>query len=192
VLTATSQPLRTSPVLRGKWVLEQILGDHVPAPPPDAGTLPEDDEIHDGLSLRERLEMHRAVPECASCHARMDPLGFGVEQFDPVGRWRDEDYDGRPIDAHGELPTGESFTGPEELKALLMSRKDQYIRNLTRKMLGYGLGRSLTRFDNCVVDTCIEALETNEFRAESLFVEIVLSYPFRHRYSGGLNEEAES
>lgn len=192
VLTATSQPLRTSPVQRGKWVLEQILGDHVPAPPPDAGTLPEDDKVDDGLTLRERLEIHREVAECASCHARMDPMGFGLEQFDPIGRWREADHEGRAIDAQGELPTGEVFTGPEELKELLLSRKDAFLNNFTRKMLGYALGRNLTRFDRCVVDTALEALAADEYRAEALFVEIVLSYPFRHRYSGGLNEEAES
>ncbi|MCL4694746.1 MAG: DUF1592 domain-containing protein, partial [Candidatus Hydrogenedentes bacterium] len=108
VLTATSHPLRTSPVLRGKWVLEQLLGDNVPPPPPDAGTLPEDDHQADGLTLRERMEAHRENPDCASCHARMDPIGFGLESFDPIGRWRTEQA-GQPIDATGELPSGESF-----------------------------------------------------------------------------------
>lgn len=188
VLTATSQPLRTSPVLRGKWVLEQLFGDRVPPPPPDAGELPADDLLDDGLSLRERLELHRTAPDCASCHARMDPLGFGLENFDPIGRWRDEQA-GLPIDSRGELPSGEIFDGPAELKQLLLERKEAFIRNLSRKMLGYALGRGLTRFDLCVVDDCVAALQADGYRAETLFTEIVLSYPFRHRYSGGLNEE---
>lgn len=183
VLTATSHPLRTSPVLRGKWVLEQLLGDRVPPPPPDAGQLPEDDVQADGLSLRARLEAHRANPECASCHARMDPIGFGLEHFDPIGRWRTEQA-GFAIDSKGELPSGETFTSPAELKTVLLKRKDDFIRNLSRKMLGYALGRSLTSYDNCVIDDCVEALRRNDYRASSLFTEIVLSYPFRHRYSG--------
>jgi hypothetical protein len=183
VLTATSHPLRTSPVLRGKWVLEQLLGDRVPPPPPDAGQLPQDDVQSDGLSLRARLEAHRANPECASCHARMDPIGFGLENFDPIGRWRTEQA-GFTIDSKGELPSDETFASPDELKAVLLKRKDDFIRNLSRKMLGYALGRSLTPYDNCVIDDCVEALRQNDYRPSSLFTEIVLSYPFRHRYSG--------
>jgi len=188
VLTATSHPLRTSPVLRGKWVLEQLLGDNVPPPPPDAGTLPEDDVQPDGLTLRERMEAHRKNPDCASCHARMDPIGFGLENFDPIGRWRDEQA-GLPIDATGELPSGETFAGPRELKDILLKRKEDFARNLARKMLGYALGRSLTRYDQCVVDDCVEALQKTDYRPSALFTEIVLSYPFRHRYSGRTSEE---
>ena len=188
VLTATSHPLRTSPVVRGKWVLEQLLGDNVPPPPPNAGTLPEDDEQPDGLTLRERMEVHRKNPDCASCHARMDPIGFGLENFDPIGRWRDEQA-GLPIDATGELPSGETFAGPRELKDILLKRKEDFARNLARKMLGYALGRSLTRYDQCVVDDCVEALQQTDYRPSALFTEIVLSYPFRHRYSGRTLEE---
>jgi hypothetical protein len=191
VLTATSHPLRTSPVLRGKWVLEQLLGDKVPPPPPDAGTLPEDDVQADGLSLRQRLEVHRKNPDCASCHARMDPIGFGLENFDPIGRWRDEQA-GLPIDATGELPSGETFAGPQELKRILLDRKDEFARNLSRKMLGYALGRSLTRYDQCVVDDSMEALQETGYRPSALIEQIVLSYPFRHRYSGQTPEEATS
>lgn len=182
VLTATSHPLRTSPVLRGKWVLEQVLGDRVPPPPPDAGRLPEDDVQPDGLTLRARLEAHRTRPECASCHARMDPIGFGLENFDPIGRWRTEQA-GQPIDASGLLPSGEAFRGPRELKAIVMKRKDDFARNLSRKMLGYALGRSLTSYEDCVVEGSVKRLRENGYRAPLLFEEIVLSYPFRHRYS---------
>lgn len=183
VLTATSHPLRTSPVLRGKWVLEQLLGDRVPPPPPDAGTLPEDDVHPDGLTFREQLELHRKNPDCASCHDRMDPLGFGLENFDPIGRWR-EDQAGQPIDVTGALPSGETFAGPHELKRVLMARKDAFTRNLSRKMLGYALGRALTRLDECVIDDCMEALKEHEYRPSVLIAEIVVSHPFRHRFSG--------
>jgi len=181
VLTTTSFPLRTSPVLRGKWVLEQVLGAQVPPPPPDAGVLPEDDRTHKELSLREQLEQHRTKPECAACHQRMDPLGFGLESFDAVGRWRHHAH-GKPIDATGELPSGETFRGPAELKQVLMRRKTEFVRNLSRKMLGYGLGRGLSKFDDCVVKACVEALEASESRSSALVEQIVLSYPFQHRY----------
>lgn len=188
ILTATSHPLRTSPVLRGKWVLEQLLGDNVPPPPPDAGTLPEDDQQPDGLTLRERMEVHRKNPDCASCHARMDPIGFGLEKFDPIGRWRSEQA-GQPIDSTGELPSGEIFDGPVELKQILLERKDEFARNLSRKMLGYALGRSLTQYDQCVVDDCVTALQQSDYRPSALATEIVLSFPFRHRYSGQTSED---
>jgi hypothetical protein len=182
VLTATSMPLRTSPVLRGKWVLEQVLGSQVPPPPPNAGVLPEDDRIHDGLTLRERLEVHRTKPECAACHQRMDPLGFGLECFDATGRWRHHSG-GQPVDASGELPSGEAFRGPAELKEVLLSRKQEFLTNLSRKMVGYALGRGLSRFDDCVVKRCVEALEANDLRSSVLVEQIVLSYPFQHRYA---------
>ncbi|MEK7795455.1 MAG: DUF1592 domain-containing protein [Candidatus Hydrogenedentota bacterium] len=185
VLTATSQPLRTSPVLRGKWVLEQLLGEGVPAPPPNVPQLPADDAPQpDGLTMRARLEAHRANPDCAACHSRMDPIGFGLENFDPIGRWRTEQT-GQPIDAQGVLPSGEKFNGPRELKQILLNRKDDFARNLSRKMLGYALGRTLTQYDECVVQDCLEALQQNDYRPSALFNQIAMSYPFLHRYGGG-------
>jgi hypothetical protein len=184
VLTATSHSTRTSPVLRGKWVLEQLLGDRVPPPPPNVGELPEEGEHAEGLSLRERMVEHRKNPDCASCHARMDPIGFGLENFDAIGRFRTEDA-GLPIDATGELPSGETFSGPQELKQILLAQKDRFVQNLARKTLGYALGRSLTRYDDCVVSTTVENLKANEYRAATLFTDIVMSYPFRHRFSTG-------
>jgi len=188
ILTATSHPLRTSPVLRGKWVLETILGDHVPPPPPNVPSLPEDDHPVEGLSFRQQMEAHRENPECASCHSRMDPIGFGLENFDPIGRWRDTQSE-QPIDAQGVLPSGETFNGAKELKEILLARKDDFARNFSRKMLGYALGRDLTSYDLCIVDRSVAALTENDYRPSLLFREIVMSYPFRHRYSNGKIEE---
>jgi hypothetical protein len=182
ILTVTSHPLRTSPVLRGKWVLEQLLGDQVPPPPPEAGTLPQDDIQPDGLTFRQRLEAHRRNPDCASCHQKMDPIGFGLESFDPIGRWRVE-QNGGPIDSTGALPSGESFGSPAELKMILRGKKDQFIEHLTRKMLGYALGRALNPYDRCVIEETVQALKGSDYRASVLFEQIVLSYPFLHRYS---------
>jgi len=182
VLTGTSYPLRTSPVLRGKWVLETLLGEKVPPPPPTAGKLPPDDRQADGLSFRQRLEQHRRLPQCASCHSRMDPLGFGLENFDPIGRWRIE-QNGEPIDCSGELPNGEKFSGPRELKDIILRHRDQFLHNLSRKMLGYALGRGLNRFDDCVVEDCVKALEANDCKPSMLLEQIALSTPFQYRYA---------
>jgi uncharacterized protein DUF1592/uncharacterized protein DUF1588/uncharacterized protein DUF1587/uncharacterized protein DUF1595/uncharacterized protein DUF1585/cytochrome c len=181
VLTVTSFPLRTSPVLRGKWVLEDLLGARVPPPPPNAGVLPKDDRNDKGLSFRKQLELHRSRSECASCHQRMDPLGFGLENFDPIGRFRTEQA-GQPVDAAGELPSGEKFTGPRELRAVLLKQKTEFLRNLSRKLFGYALGRQLYRFDQCVIDESLKALEAEGYKAPALIERIALSYPFRHRY----------
>jgi hypothetical protein len=181
-LAVTSMPLRTSPVVRGKWVLGDILGTKVPPPPPNAGELPPDDRDSEGLTLRKKLELHRSNPECASCHQKIDPLGFGLENFDPLGRWRTT-QNGQPVDATGELPTGEKFTGPRELKDLLLKKKPEFLRQLTRKTLGYALGRPLNRFDECVLDESVKALEANDYRASVMIEQVVLSYAFRHRYA---------
>jgi hypothetical protein len=149
--------------------------------------LPEDDHPVDGLSFREQLEMHRKNPECASCHDRMDPIGFGLENFDPIGRWRVE-LGGAPVDSQGVLPSGDAFEGPAELKAIVMKRKDDFARHLSQKMLGYALGRPLTAYDHCVIGDSVAALQANDYRASALITEIVLSFPFRHRYSGGAKD----
>ena len=182
VLTTTSLPLRTSPVLRGKWILEEVLGASVPPPPPNAGVLPEDDKLHDGLTLRQRLEQHRTNPECAACHQRMDPLGFGLECFDATGQWRHHNA-GQPVDSSGTLPGGQTFSGPAELKQVLLTRRGEFLNNLTRKMLGYALGRGLAKFDDCVVRETVKALEANDCRSSVLIEQIAMSYPFRHRYA---------
>jgi hypothetical protein len=179
----TSFPLRTSPVLRGKWILETILGAPPPPPPPDVPKLPEDDPAKGStasLTIRQRLEKHRADPNCASCHARMDPLGFGLENFDPIGRWR-TDLSGQPIDAIGTLATGETFTGPGELKAILMKKKDDFARTLTQKLLAYALGRGIEFYDEAPVKKITDQLAKSDYKSTALIVEIARSYPFRYR-----------
>jgi hypothetical protein len=182
ILTVTSHPHRTSPVLRGRWVLQDLLGADVPPPPPNVPELPEKDKAGKPLPLRQQLEKHRSKAECAVCHNRMDPLGFGLENFDPLGRWRTE-VNGEVIDTAGVLPSGEKFNGPVELKKLLLDkRRPEFVRNLCRKMLGYALGREINRVDMCVVQDCSKALESGEFRISRLLEAIVVSYPFSHRY----------
>jgi len=178
VLAISSHPHRTSPVLRGKWLLETILGTPPPPPPPNVPALEETGATASAATLRERLAQHRADPVCASCHARIDPLGFALENFDVLGRWRTEEA-GKPIDAKGELPDGTSFDGPDELKAALLARKDVFVRNFVRKMLGYALGRGLTLQDSCTVDSIVAEVERNNYRAQALIEAVVMSAPFR-------------
>ena len=180
VLIKASYPRRTSPVLRGRWILEELLGSKVPPPPPNVPSLDEGGTVATTASLRERLELHRQKPECASCHQRMDPLGFGLENYDAVGRWRTEDS-GVAIDASGTLPSGESFSGPAELKKLLMVRKDEFQLHAVRKLVGFALGRDLNKFDQCIIDSSIKRLK-EENRADVILEEILFSYPFQHRY----------
>jgi hypothetical protein len=181
VAALTSFPLRTSPVLRGRWALEALLGEKVPPPPPDVPALEASAKDAKDLPLREQLKIHRAKPECASCHDRMDPLGFSLENFDSLGRWRDSDR-GVALDTTGTLPSGETFTGPEGLKKMLMARKDQVMKHLARKMTGYAFGRELNKFDQCVVDGALEDMQQNNYRASTLIERIALSFPFRNRF----------
>jgi hypothetical protein len=153
----------------------------VKPPPPDVPALEETAKKAQELSLREQLQLHRAKAECASCHDKMDPLGFGMENFDVLGRWRESDR-GLPIDAQGTLPSGETFTGPAGLKTILMARKDGVMRHLVRKMIGYAYGRELNKYDECVVKKTLEALQANNYRPSILVEQIALSFPFRHRF----------
>jgi len=180
VLTLTSYPLRTSPVLRGKWVLEQVLGTPPPPPPPLVKSLPPNDKPVDGLSLRQRLEAHRKNPECAGCHQRMDPLGFALENFDAIGQWR-TNISGQPVDSSGVLPGGEKFEGPAELKKILLKHKEDFVRNLTEKMLAYALGRGLEYYDMPTVKEISQTVARNDYRSSVLIAEIVKSYPFQFR-----------
>jgi len=181
VLTAASYPRRTSPVLRGRWILDELLGTPVPPPPPGVPPLDQSVAESGSQTLRQRLELHRQKPECASCHDRMDPLGFGLENFDGIGRWRESDA-GQSIDAAGRLPSGEQFAGPAELKAVLLGRTGDFLNHFSRKMLGFALGRELNKFDACVVETSVKKLQANGFQSQILIEEIACSYPFRNRY----------
>jgi len=179
VLLATSTPTRTSPVIRGKWILEQLLGTPPPPPPPDVPALAEQKQIDQAASLRQRFEQHRSAAECAGCHAKMDPLGFALENFDATGRWRDTD--GKfPIDASGKLANGTAFSGPTELKRVLKANKN-FVRSITQNMMVYALGRGLEHYDRCASDAVIAdaAKQGNKFSA--LVTGIVTSDPFLKR-----------
>lgn len=181
IQTATSYPTRTSPVLRGKWVLEVLLGDRVPPPPPDVPALKVDETHLTAASLREQLEIHRRDPNCSSCHNRMDPLGFGLETFDAIGRVRTAEA-GQPVDATGTLPSGEKFTGPAGLRKVLMARRDQVLKHLTRKLAGYALGRPLNKFDDCIIRDSMNLLPQRGYAASAIIETIALSKPFRYRF----------
>ena len=179
VLTVSSYATRTSPVLRGKWILENVLN----APPPEApaGT-PRLDEAKVGAdaSLRKQLEAHRTSPSCAACHEKMDPLGFSLENFDAVGAWRKED--GKwPIDPSGVLPDGRAFAGPDGLKTILRADRQAFGECVTEKMLTYALGRGLERYDRGTVKAIAASLEKSDYRFSALVLEIVRSLPFQRR-----------
>jgi mono/diheme cytochrome c family protein len=178
ILTVTSNPTRTSPVKRGKWVLEQLLGTPPPPPPPDVPELDEK-KLLTG-SLRQQMEQHRKNPACASCHAKMDPLGFAFENYDAIGkyRWQDGKF---PIDPSGTLPGGKSFSGAAELKAILKGKKELVARCLAEKMLTYALGRGLEHYDAPAVDAVVAGLAKNDYRFSALVTEISKSLPFRMR-----------
>ena len=185
VLAATSFPNRTSPVKRGVWVLEQLLGDHVPSAPPDVPALDQQDQAAvKTLTMRQRTELHRTNPVCANCHKVLDPIGFGLENFDAVGRWRDRDSNGKPIDAAGELPGGERFASPKDLKAIIAGRADAVSRNLVEKLLAYAVGRRLEGYDEIVVDNLVRDVAGDGYRMQTLIKGVVTSYPFTHRRLG--------
>jgi mono/diheme cytochrome c family protein len=185
ILTATSNPNRTSPVKRGKFILEQLLGDPTPPPPPDVPDLPErDNEAVKEMSLRQILEQHRDKAACVSCHQRLDPPGFGLENYDAIGKWREKDGN-QFLDTKGELPGGQSFNGPAGLKAIIADiRKDNFIRCLTQKMLVYALGRGLTDSDDAAIDVIADDLHRADHRFSQLAVGIVMSYPFQYHRTG--------
>jgi len=186
VLTITSNPTRTSPVKRGKWVLDNILGAPPPPPPPDVPEL-KDGKVLTG-SLRQRMEEHRANSLCASCHARMDPIGFGLENYDGIGAWREKDG-AFAIDPAGQLVTGEKFRGPQDLKTILLKqKKNDFVRCLSEKILTYGLGRGLEYYDRCATEQIAKGLAKNRFRFSSLVLEVVRSAPFQLRRGEAASE----
>jgi hypothetical protein len=181
ILTVTSTPTRTSPVKRGKWVLENILGTPPPPPPPDVPEFKEGKEAALTGTLRQRMEQHRENPMCAACHARMDPIGFGLENFNGIGQWREKEGD-FAIDPAGKLVSGETFHGPDDLKIILLKRKrDDFVHCLTEKMLTYALGRGLEYYDKCAVDQITKRLAKGRYKFSTLILEIVKSTPFESR-----------
>lgn len=182
VLTVSSYSTRTSPVLRGKWILENLLNAPPPPPPPSVPPLDES-RIGQSVSLRQELEQHRQNPACASCHARMDPLGFGLDNFNAIGAWRDDD--GKlSVDASGSLPDGRTFRGPLELKAVLLKDRDAFVRGLAEKLLIYALGRGLERYDRPALAVITARLEAAQYRFSELVLGIASSLPFQMRSTG--------
>ena len=178
VLAMTSQHKRTSAVLRGAWVFDTLIGEPVPPPPASVPAL-EKSKKDKANSEREMLERHRDDDACRACHNIIDPIGFGLQHFDWVGRWRDTEG-GKPVDAKGRLPTGESFDGSAELRQVLLeTQREAFLRNLTRKMLAYALGRSLNYRDDCTIETLTEQMAANDYRMRSLIRGVVMSTPFR-------------
>jgi hypothetical protein len=182
ILTVTSHATRTSPVLRGKWVLENLLGAPPPPPPANVPPLKENDAGDAPRSVRERLEEHRKNPVCASCHARMDPIGFALEHFDAVGRWRDVEAN-VPVDASAILPDGTTFRGAAELRKLLVSRQDEFVRTVTERLLTYAVGRGLEYYDMPAVRDILRQAESHDYRWSSVILSIVRSTPFQMRRS---------
>ena len=179
ILTVTSYATRTSPVIRGKWVLENLLGVPPPAPPDNVPAL-KDNTVAANLTGRERLAEHRANPACRSCHSRMDPVGFSLENFDAIGRWREIEAGGR-IDASGGLPDGSQFTGVTGLEQALRKRPEQFVRTLTERLLMFGLGRIVDEKDAPAVRNIVRQAKADNYRFSSFIVGIVNSTPFRMR-----------
>jgi hypothetical protein len=180
VLAVTSYPQRTSPVLRGVWVLDKMLGAKSPPPPPNVPPLADATGGAEPQTVRARLERHRADPACAACHDRIDPVGFALENFDELGRWRDQDGGG-PVVATAVMPDGQTIDGLKGLKQYLLDHKEQFARHLTEQMLGYALGRGLVPSDRATVELIVERLEQNDYQAQELVLGIVTSKPFRFK-----------
>ncbi len=180
VLTITAMPNRTSPVKRGKYILEQILGTPPPPPPADVPALPDKRKDAEVASVRKRLEQHRADPTCASCHVRMDAIGFSLENFDAIGGWRDRDgkFD---VDSTGTLPEGEVLQGVDGLKANLMSRKSEVVGCVVEKLLTYGLGRGMEFDDTCTIKDVTTDAAKSDYRFSALVLGVVKSDAFQKR-----------
>jgi len=185
VLTVSSYPTRTSVVLRGKFLLDNLLNAPPPPPPPDVPVLDEA-AVGTARSLRAQMEAHRTVPLCASCHNKMDPLGFGLENYDAIGRWRATDGS-FPVDATGTLPNGRSFSGPAEMKAVLRDRLPDFARGLSEKMLTYALGRGVEPYDRVVVKNLVQEMSADDYHLQTLVLGIVKSTPFQMRRGESLD-----
>jgi mono/diheme cytochrome c family protein len=184
ILTVTSYATRTSPVQRGKWLLENILGTPPPPPPPNVPTLQDRNEEGKILSLRQLMEKHRANPVCASCHARMDPLGFALENFDAIGQWRaTSGADNAPVDASGALPDGTKFQGPVELRRMLLGKPDQFVTTVADKLMTYALGRGVEYYDAPAIRNIVREAAASNYRWSAVILGIVNSTPFQMRRS---------
>lgn len=182
VLTATSLPLRSSPAARGSYVLEQILGTPPPNPPMDVEQLPDDDRELKNQTFREALVEHRENESCRSCHELIDPIGFGLESFDAIGRFRTS-QNGQPLDVAGTMPDGTKFSSPAQMKASLMKDRELFARNMVSKMLSYALGRELTPYDRQVIEEITKEVVAENGNLRTAFSRVALSYPFRYRRS---------
>lgn len=192
VLTATSLPTRTSPVLRGQWVLEKILGTPAKPPPPDVPELEAAKAAHDEMTLRELLTVHRSDPACQGCHEEMDDLGFALENYDAIGRWRTRySVQQADIDVSGYLKSGEYFVGPAQLKQVLKSKKDLFAKNMSKKMLGFALGRSIDYKDTRTIEQLTQTLINNDFDAVDFVEAIAMSFPFRYKISDPVVVDAD-
>jgi hypothetical protein len=181
ILTVTSYATRTSPVIRGKWILENLLGSPPPRPPMNVPSL-KDNTVSATLSVRERLSEHRANAACASCHKFIDPVGFSLEEFDAVGRFRPTE-EGQPIDASGGLPDGSEFDGVSGLEQALLSRPEIFVRTMTEKMLTFALGREVEYFDAPAIRKIVRDAKAHDYRFSSLIAGIATSAPFQMRTS---------
>ena len=183
VMTVTSYPNRTSPVLRGKWVLENLLGAPPPEPPPDIPALEERNEDGEPVSMREAMVQHRENPACSVCHAPMDPIGFALQNYDAIGGWRDVNEGGTPVDATGVLPDGSRFEGRAGLSGLLLARPDDFVGTVTEKLLTYALGRGMEHYDAPTVRKIVRRAAGEDYRWSSIILGIVNSAPFQMRRS---------
>ena len=183
ILMITALANRTSPVMRGKWVLENLLAAPPPPPPPDIPALKEKGEGGVALSMRQQMVQHRTNPACAICHNRMDPIGFALENLNAIGAWRENSEAGTPIDASGKLPDGAAFDGPTGLRDLLLERSDDFIGTATEKLLGYALGRGLEYYDAPTVRNIVREAASEDYRWSSIIRGIVKSSAFQMRRS---------
>ena len=185
VLTVSSYSTRTSPVLRGKWILENLM--NAPPPPPPPGVPPLEETKQGTGTLRQQMEQHRKNPACSSCHSRMDPLGFGLENFNAIGSWRTVDGQA-PVDASGTLPDGRTFQSPSELRTLLKGDKEAFVQGLTEKLLIYALGRGLERSDRPAMANIAEKLPAADYKFSNLVMGVVTSLPFQNRRPSGVGQ----